>query len=539
MQTSMTDDDAPWADLDKSDVQVIYAQILTTHLDKGVSMIARLTDYLDETASRIPDKTAYVDQERSLTFSEVKEEAGHVAQALIHSGLFKKPVALVMDKTCDCIVSTLGIAYSGNFYTIIDTEMPAERIRRIMDTLSPEAIITTEKYTDIAAGIAGETPVLVYNELQKLPVNLSQIEAVKRRILPSDVLYVLFTSGSTGTPKGVITSHWAVVHFLGTTCRQVFKIEESDVMLCQCPFYFVMSLIDMFSPLSTGAQMHMIPESWFSFPAMLVEYIEKNKVTFLNWVPSALNMITSTDAFSIGDLSSITKIIFGGEIMPIRVLKDWQRHLPDAYYLNSYGSTEATNSCVCYAVNREFEDTAILPIGVCDPNMDVFLLDDENRLITEKDQVGELCVRGASLSYGYYKDPERTRAVFVQNPLNDAYEEKIYRTGDLARYNVYGELECIGRKDFQIKHMGHRIELGEIEAAVSAVPGVRENACIYDSVRQAILLYYSGSIESRELGKVLKEKLPAYMLPRKRIRLDPMPHNLNGKIDRAALRQMG
>lgn len=501
-------------------------------------MIARLTDYLDEIAARLPEKTAYVDQKRSLTFSEVKEEALHVAQALIDKGLFKKPVALIMDKSCDCLVSTLGIAYSGNFYTVIDTEMPPERIQKILDTLTPEAVITNGEAFDKAAAIAGDVPVLVYGDVQKLPLDRPRLEAVTRRILPSDVLYVLFTSGSTGMPKGVITSHWAVVHFLGTTCRQVFKVEESDVMLCQCPFYFVMSLIDMFSPLSTGAEMHMIPESWFSFPAMLVEYIEKNKVTFLNWVPSALNMIASTDAFSIGDLSSIKKVIFGGEIMPIRVLKDWQKHLPDAYYLNSYGSTEATNSCVCYAVNREFEDTAILPIGVCDPNMDVFLLDDSDKLITEKNQVGELCVRGASLSYGYYKDPERTRTVFVQNPLNDAYEEKIYRTGDLAKYNEYGEIECIGRKDFQIKHMGHRIELGEIEAAVSAVAGVSENACIYDSVRQAILLYYSGSVESRELGKILKEKLPAYMLPRRRFKLESMPHNLNGKIDRAALRGM-
>ena len=501
-------------------------------------MIARLTDYLDEVAARLPDKTAYVDQDRRVTFSGVQDEARHVAQALIDQNLYKQPVAIIMDKTCDCIVSTLGIAYSGNFYTIIDTEMPQERIQKIMDTLDPKAVITTEKYRESAAALAGQAPVLIYGEIQALTVNLQQVQAVTRRILPSDVLYVLFTSGSTGTPKGVITSHWAVVHFLGTTCRQVFRVEESDVMLCQCPFYFVMSLIDMFSPLSTGAEMHMIPESWFSFPAMLVEYIEKNKVTFLNWVPSALNMIASTDAFSIGDLSSITKVIFGGEIMPIRVLKDWQKHLPNAYYLNSYGSTEATNSCVCYAVNREFEDTAILPIGVTDPNMDVFLLDDENKLVTEKNTVGELCVRGASLSYGYYKDPERTNAVFVQNPLNDAYEEKIYRTGDLAKYNDYGELECIGRKDFQIKYMGHRIELGEIEAAVSAIPGVSENACIYDSARQAIILFYSGTIESRELGKVLKEKLPAYMLPRRRFKLDPMPHNLNGKIDRAALRQM-
>ena len=501
-------------------------------------MITRLTDFLDETAARLPDKTAYIDQERSLTFSQLQEEARHIAQGLINHGWHKKPIALFLEKSVSCIAAILGIAYSGNFYTVIDIEMPRERIRKILDTLEPEAILTAGSCLEAAQEAAGNTPVLLYDDLKAVPVDYECIQAVTRRILPNDVLYVLFTSGSTGTPKGVIASHWAVVYFLETTCKEVFKVEESDRILCQCPFYFVMSLIDMFTPLGTGAALHIIPESWYSFPAMLVDYIEKNQITFLNWVPSALNMISSTDAFSVADISCIRKVIFGGELMPIRVLKEWQKHLPDVYYLNAYGSTECTNNCVSYVVNREFADDAILPIGFPDPNMDVFLLDDEDHLVTGEGQVGELCLRSSSLSYGYYKDPERTRTVFVQNPLNTCYDERIYRTGDLARYNSYGELECIGRKDFQIKYMGHRIELGEIEAAVSAVPGVAENACVYDAVRQVILLYYSGSIESRELGKILKEKLPAYMLPRRRYRLDAMPHNLNGKIDRAALKQM-
>ena len=152
--------------------------------------------------------------------------------------------------------------------------------------------------------------------------------------------------------------------------------------------------------------------------------------------------------------------------------------------------------------------------------------------------MGELCVRGAFLAYGYYKNPEKTAEVFVQNPLNDAYPEIIYRTGDLVKYNEYGELIYICRKDFQIKHMGHRIELGEIETAVSSLPEIHANVCLYDDKKNRIVLFYTGNIEEKSLGEQLHKLLPEYMLPNKRCHLKIMPLNLNGKIDRQELKKL-
>ena len=170
-------------------------------------------------------------------------------------------------------------------------------------------------------------------------------------------------------------------------------------------------------------------------------------------------------------------------------------------------------------------------------NMDVFLLDTNDKPVPEG-EIGEVCVRGTGLSYGYYGDPEKTSEVFVQNPLQPRYPETIYRTGDLARKNEFGELVYVSRKDFQIKHMGHRIELGEIEAAVSSLEGIDSCCCLYNGKRQWIILYYTGSIEESLLTERLKALVPGYMLPNKKYRIETMPLNLNGKIDRQKLKDM-
>ena len=166
------------------------------------------------------------------------------------------------------------------------------------------------------------------------------------------------------------------------------------------------------------------------------------------------------------------------------------------------------------------------------------MLDENDKLVTDKNILGELCIRGSSLAHGYYNNPEKTNAAFTQNPLNNAYPEKIYRTGDIVYYNEYGELMYKGRKDFQIKHQGYRIELGEIETAVLAIDGIFNACVLYDDENKNIVLIYEGNIEQREILLALRDKLPKYMLPSKFIKLSEMPLNINGKIDRVKLRKL-
>lgn len=192
--------------------------------------------------------------------------------------------------------------------------------------------------------------------------------------------------------------------------------------------------------------------------------------------------------------------------------------------------------CCFYKVNRDFELDEVIPIGHPFKNTEILLLNDHDELAVDGEP-GEICIRGTSVTLGYYNNPEKTAECFVQNPLNKAYPEIIYRTGDIGRRNERGELVFVSRKDYQIKHMGHRIELGEIEVNVNLLEEVKISGCIYDDAKGKIVLYYVGDLEEAELTNRLKTRLPRYMMPNRIIRLEQMPFTANGKIDRVTLKK--
>ena len=249
-------------------------------------------------------------------------------------------------------------------------------------------------------------------------------------------------------------------------------------------------------------------------------------------------MIKTTVQFALAiiycDISCLKKVLFAGEVMSNKQLNLWRKRLPKAVFANLYGPTEVTVDCTYYIVNRPFRDDEPLPIGrECRPET-VFVLDEEDRRIMQPEFKGELCVRGASLALGYYKNPEKTKAVFVQNPLRKE-REIIYRTGDIVHYNMHGELMYDGRKDFQIKYMGHRIELGEIETAAAALPDIHQAVCLYDAEASEIVLCYAGEAEPAAVYRALRDLLPDYMLPKITRQLDRLPLTANGKFDRKEL----
>ena len=225
-------------------------------------------------------------------------------------------------------------------------------------------------------------------------------------------------------------------------------------------------------------------------------------------------------------------MLFAGEVMPVKPLNYWREKLPHALFANLFGPTETTDICTYYIVDREFSDGETLPIGRACDNCDVFAVK-EDGTAADVGEEGELYARGSFLAMGYYNNPEKTAAAFVQNPLNTAYPETVYKTGDLVKRNENGELIYISRKDFQIKHMGYRIELGEIEAAAYASDGLSSAAVIYDKQEDKIILIYTGRQKDvSEIMNALKSRLPDYMLPQKIIRIKAMPINANGKTDR-------
>lgn len=494
-------------------------------------MIRNILDYLEQSARHYPDKIAFADETSACTYKELRRTAKSVGTKLANYVPPRSPVPVFMEKRVETIYAFLGAVYAGCFYVLLDPKLPSERLKQILQTLQSEVLVLHPDYEKQFKTLEYEGNVVNILEAVQEEEDAVLLEAIREQRLDIDPLYAIFTSGSTGIPKGVLVSHRSVIDFMEEFV-DIFEITDKDVIGNQAPFDFDVSVKDIYSTLKTGATMQIIPKKLFSFPTKLLDYLDEREITTLIWAVSALCIVTTLKGLEYKVPQKVNKIIFSGEVMPIKHLNEWKKYLPDAFYANVYGPTEITCNCTYYIVDREFQPGESLPIGQPFPNEKVFLLDEENQLVREAGKKGEICVSGTALSLGYYRNPEQTEKVFVQNPLNEKYLERIYRTGDMAYYGHDGYLYFASRKDFQIKHMGHRIELGEIELAMELAEGIRRACCTYDESENKIVTFYEGEAEKRQIVRALGKKLPAYMIPNVWVKLDRLPITKNGKIDR-------
>ena len=492
--------------------------------------------YLEETAKRFPDKLAISDGNLEVTFLDWRYRALCMAEA-IQSKIGKRhcPILIYLPKSVNTLISFAGVLYSGNFYTPTDIRFPFQKIEGVLKCLQPALIISDRCSSEklLQNGISEDKILLLEDIDFSKKVNA---EKFLNTIIDTDLAYIIFTSGSTGVPKGVAITQRSIIDYIDWAAEE-FMVDENERIANQAPFYFDNSVLDIYLCMSRGATLYIVPEMYYAFQAKLLAFLEEKKITFIFWVPSALVGAANSGLLERFDLRSVRKVLFAGEVMPNRHLNIWRKVLPEAEYANLYGPTEITVDCIFYRVSRCFADDDPLPIGNACRNTEILLLDDADQCITEQDKMGEICVRGTSLAIGYYRNKERTKEAFVQNPLNTYYEEKIYRTGDLAHYNEFGELMFDGRKDFQIKHMGYRIELGEIETAVLGMKEIDNACCLYDAAAQKIIAVYQSGIHIKDLEvkKYLMQILPKYMVPSEFKEIAQMPYNDNGKIDRKQL----
>jgi D-alanine--poly(phosphoribitol) ligase subunit 1 len=492
-------------------------------------------EYLENTVKRLPHKVAYANDEVGITFNEVYDQGRSIGTFLNNKKIYKQPVVVFMNKHPKAIVAFFGVVYGGNYYVPIDEEMPRFRIELILKNLKPKAIICDETTENIVKTFDTDAGVYIYDDIIKTTIDNDIIHDIRERAIDTDPIYVVFTSGSTGIPKGVVACHRSVIDYI-ESLSEVLELNESTIFGNQTPLYFDACLKELYPTLKFGATTYIIPKSLFMFPLKLVEFLNQYKINTVCWVVSALTMIS---AFKVLDKivpQHLHTIAFGSEVFPIKQFNLWKNALPTAKFINLYGPTEATGMCCYFKVERPFEEGDVLPVGRPFKNTEIILLDSENKVPT-KGELGEICVRGTSLTLGYYKAFDKTNEVFVQNPLNDAYPELIYRTGDLGKYNERGELIFVSRKDYQIKHMGHRIELGEIEVNVNMIEGIKSTCCIYNKEKEKIVLFYVGDISPKDLTASLRNRLPRYMIPNQIEALEVMPLTANGKINRVFLKE--
>ncbi len=493
-----------------------------------------ILDYLENTAGRYPEKTAVIEESHSICWGEFLSACKRAGSFLARENTSAAPVAVYAEKSIDALIAFFGSAYAGFCYSFLNPELPDARLQSIHAILNAQIVLTTDAMLEKAALLFKNARVCTVREILNTEIDDSLLSAARMRAIDTDPLYINFTSGSTGTPKGIAVAHRSVIDFIDCF-TELFGFTDSDVIANQAPFDFDVSVKDVYSALKTGATLVLVPMRMFSAPVELINYLCECNVTALTWAVSALCLISTFHGLDYKTPVTVNKVLFSGEVMPAKHLKDWRAHLPDALFVNLYGPTEITCNCTYHILSPDRDYASGLPIGKPFPNEHVFLLDGENREITKTETVGEICVRGSALALGYYRSPEQNAAHFVQNPLNDRYPEIIYRTGDLGKYAEDGDLFFCGRKDFQIKHMGHRIELEEIERAMAAIDGVERCCCTFDAQKSRLRGYYVGTIERDQLHNAMQKALPAFMIPGILRRIEMMPLTKNGKIDRKKL----
>lgn len=496
--------------------------------------MTNILEYLERSAQLYPEKPALVDERQSITFTQALEDSRRVGSSLALSLAKGQPVAVYMEKSVENLCAFWGIVYAGGFYVSFNTQLPTSRLQQMQSVLQAPFVITDEEHRAALEEVFPPHRILLYQDLVKSAVDRALLAQIRQRHVDTAPLYANFTSGSTGVPKAVVVGHRSTLDFIDHFCP-IFSITQKDVIANQAPFDFDVSVKDIYSALATGATLVLVPRPLFSQPQQLLDFLCEHRATTLIWAVSALCLITTVHGLDYRTPETVNKVLFSGEVMPAKHLKIWMEHLPRAQFVNLYGPTEITCNCTYHIIDRERSYPDGIPMGQAFPNEDVFLLDGDDQLVTSPNVVGEVCVRGSALALGYYRNPDQTTAAFPNNPLNPCYPERIYRTGDLARYSTLGELHFCGRKDFQIKHMGHRIELEEIERAVSNLPGVHRCCCVFHSEKHRLYAFYQGELTSKELRLQLLPTLPPYMIPNVFRQVDQFPLNKNGKIDRTLL----
>ncbi len=501
-----------------------------------------------ETAASHPDSPAIrLATGPDVSYAELEARTDRLARWLLgrHAGPGQL-VALQNNKTPEGFAAMLACLKIGTAYTNLDVQNPPARLASILSVCRPILVLCDEtpapSLVEAAAHLA--VPIILLRD------HVAEIEAPAPAVQPdlpavtgADPAYVMFTSGSTGIPKGVAISHASVLNFIEWS-RGVFGIGPGDVVANANPIYFDNSVLDFYAALFSGACLAPIGSGELSDGVATVRRVDEAKCTVWFSVPSLLIYLMIMKVLRTDTFRSMRCIVFGGEGYPKSELsKLFELYGRRCGFYNVYGPTECTCICSVYRISADdlIDRLGLPPLGRIADNFSYLVLDGDAAVAAG--ETGELCLMGPQVGLGYYNDPERTQAAFVQNPLARALPRRMYRTGDLVR-DVDGLLHFVGRADNQIKHMGYRIELEEIEAAINRLDYVIQAAVIYKRVRDSfghIIAYVAtgaAPVEETRLRHDLQALLPPYMVPNRFVVSSELLKNANGKVDRARLKEL-
>jgi amino acid adenylation domain-containing protein len=486
-------------------------------------------------AASTPDAPAVSDGAETLSYRALWRRACRLAARLVAGGAAPgRRVAVVVDRSCDLVVTLLATLVSGAAYVPIDPRYPKARIAFVLDDSAPDVIVTQSSLrSSLPSAAAGQ--IVCIDEIDIACEEIDRAPA-PQSAGPWDVArpaYVLYTSGSTGRPKGVVISVGALGNFLQSMAHTP-GIVAGDRLLSVTTISFDIAGLELWLPIVRGARVHVAPADVVADGRRLLELMERFSPTMMQATPATWRLLL--EAGWRGDPG--LKVLCGGEALA-RELAEQLLSRADSVW-NMYGPTETT---IWSTVHRVSSGDGPVPIGNPIDRTRVYILDPHGQLVP-LGVPGEIAIGGAGVADGYFRRPDLTEQRFVADPFASEPKARIYRTGDLGRLRSDGLLEHLGRTDHQIKLRGFRIEPEEIEAVILQTGRAKDTVVVLQKGRGGdprLVAYYVPAVSevgTAELREAVGRVLPGYMMPSAFVALDALPRTPNGKLDRAALPEL-
>ncbi|RJS23164.1 non-ribosomal peptide synthetase [Corallococcus sp. H22C18031201] len=497
---------------------------------------ATLGALFTEQAKRTPEAVALRAGDTQLRFRELEARSNQLARHLRRMGVRRQTlVGLFLHRSVDLVVALLGVLKAGGAYVPLEPSHPASRLAFVLEDTGATVLLTEDALVDTLP--ASQQLVLCLDSEWARTAGREDDGPLAPEAHAGDLAYLLYTSGSTGQPKGVMVEHRGVVNYL-TWAQRAYAVAAGEGAPVHSSLAFDLTVTSLLAPLLAGRPVELVPEE-DGVEGLAAALRARGDFSLVKLTPSHLQLLSAQ--LTTSERSGRTRaFVIGGEALTAQAVQSWRHHAPATRLINEYGPTETVVGCCVHTVGADTPEEGTVPIGRPIANTRLYVLDAALRPVATG-APGELFIGGDGVARGYWQRPALTAERFIPDAFSSEPGARLYRTGDRVRLRPSGELEYLGRTDFQVKVRGHRVEPGEVEAALCALPGV-EAACVVlrndGATGPRLVGYLTGTepgLDTQALRDALTQRLPAHLVPTVLVEMKALPLTHNGKVDRDAL----